>query len=211
MEVKGFLGHFEGSVPHSDFSSPPTAEEAASVAQWDKDEYSVKALLTHHIPDSTLVHVYNKSLLKDCWDLIVMEYIKKGLFAQVELRTKFMESHCPDKGSVHEFLDALWMKKEEYLHLESLSRRKTTILQLSSLLLHLSNFALNLLARAQLYALSKTIKSDLLIALISEDVRGLIETPLFIHIYTRGCRIYSPKSYILPTVHKNTTSLYSLM
>jgi len=49
-------------------------------------------------------------------------------------------------------------------------------------------------------------------------VRGLAETPLFVHVYTGGCQIYSqsaisenPKSYILPTVHKNTMILYSLI
>jgi len=107
MEVKGFWGHFDGLVPHPDVSSPPTTKEAASVAQWDKDECLAKTLLTHHLPDSTLVHVHNKTLLKDHWDHIVTEYTEKGLFAQAELRTKFMESCCPDKGSMHKFLDAL--------------------------------------------------------------------------------------------------------
>ena len=49
-------------------------------------------------------------------------------------------------------------------------------------------------------------------------VRGLTETPLFVHVYTRGCWIYSqlaisenPKSYILPTVHENTMISYLLV
>jgi len=50
------------------------------------------------------------------------------------------------------------------------------------------------------------------------ECKGAHWDPLFVHVYTRDCRIYSqlaisenPKSYTLPTVHKNTTTLYLLM
>jgi len=170
IKAKGFWGHFDGSVPQPSVSDPPTAAEAALAAQWDKDECSAKALLTHCIPDSTLVRVYAKLLLKECWDLVVTKYTKKGLFAQADLHTRFMELRCPDKGNVREFLDALRVKKEELstygVTIDQKDYRSTII---SSLPMHLSNFALNLLAGMRLYSSLKTIDLDSLIMLISEE------------------------------------------
>ena len=63
----------------------------------------------------------------------------------------------------------------------------------------------------------KNIHNDIVVGPII-GVRGLAETHLFVHVYTRGCWIYSqlaisenPKSYILPTVHENTMTLYLLV
>ena len=99
---------------------PPTADDTplASVevsttgnvqliAQWDKDKSSAKALLTHCIPDLTLMCIYNKPSVKEHWDTIVEEYSSKGSFAQADLWVCFMESRCPEKENVHNFLDGL--------------------------------------------------------------------------------------------------------
>ena len=94
----------------------------------------------------------------------------KGSFAQADLRSHFMESKCPDKGNVREFLDGLRVKKEELVTygvvIEDKDYRSTII---TSLPHHLSNFASNLLAGARLYSTSKTIDPDELILLISEE------------------------------------------
>src|SRR5438552_2017063 len=78
IDVKGFWGHFDGSTPRPTLSATPTAAEQAEVTQWDKDERSAKALLTHRIPDSTLIRIHTKSVLKERWDLIVAKYTEKG-------------------------------------------------------------------------------------------------------------------------------------
>ena len=105
--------------------------------------------------------VHNKELLKDHWDLIQKEYTQKGAFAQAELRSRFMESKCPDKGNVREFLDGLRVKKEELstysVVIDDKDYRSTII---TSLPHYLSNFASSLLASARLYAPSKTIDPD---------------------------------------------------
>jgi hypothetical protein len=54
IEAKGFWGHFDGTAAEPTLSSPMADEEAAC-NQWLKDECSAKALLTHCIPDSTLI------------------------------------------------------------------------------------------------------------------------------------------------------------
>ncbi|KAF8532697.1 hypothetical protein JB92DRAFT_2840380, partial [Gautieria morchelliformis] len=87
------------------------------------------ALLTHQIPDSTVIR-----------ELIVTEFSSNGVFAQADLRTHFMESRCPDRGNVREFLDSL--------------HYRSTIIK--SLPPHLSTFASNLLAGAKLYSMTKT-------------------------------------------------------
>ena len=68
-----------------------------------------------------------------------------------------MESKCPDKGNVHEFLDDLRVKKEELATYSIVIKEKdyhSTIIK--SLPPHLSAFALNLLAGPRLYSSTKT-------------------------------------------------------
>ena len=55
IEVKGFWGHFDGTLLKPTVSSPSAAGEQDVLNQCMKDKCSVKALLTHHIPDSTLI------------------------------------------------------------------------------------------------------------------------------------------------------------
>jgi hypothetical protein len=98
--VKGLWGHFDGSIAMPTLSSPPTADKETALTQWNKDDLSTKALLIHQIPDSTLICVHGKPLLKDQWDLISNEYMLKGSFAQADLCSHFMELKCPDKGNI---------------------------------------------------------------------------------------------------------------
>lgn len=171
IDAKGLWGHFDGTTPRPVLAvSPPTQTESDEMAKWDRDEKTVKALLTHQIPDSTLIHIHAKFLLKDRWDLITVEYTQKGAFVQADLRTRFMKSQCPEKGSIQELLDSLQVKWEELatygVTIEEKDYHSTII---SSLPVHLSNFASTLLANAQLYATTKTVDPDELIALISEE------------------------------------------
>ena len=45
--MKGLWGHFDGSVAMHTVSSPPSTDEDTALAQWNKDDLSAKALLTH--------------------------------------------------------------------------------------------------------------------------------------------------------------------
>jgi hypothetical protein len=170
IEAKGFWGHFDGTSPKPTVSSPPAAGEQEVLDQWTKNERSAKALLTHRIPDSTLIRIYAKDSLKDRWDLIKMEYTQKGAFAQAELRTRFMDSKCPDKGNVREFLDELRVEKEKLstygVTIDDKDYRSTIITSLPNFL---SNFASSLLANARLHATTGTVDPDQLISLISEE------------------------------------------
>jgi len=77
---------------------------------------------------------------------------------------------CPEKGNVCEFLDSLHVKREELatvsINIDTKDYLSTII---SSLPMSLSNFALNQLAAAKLYAPTKTIDPDALISLISKE------------------------------------------
>jgi hypothetical protein len=57
IEAKGFWGHFDGTSPKPTLSEPPATGEQDALNQWLKDERSAKALLTHRIPDSTLIRI----------------------------------------------------------------------------------------------------------------------------------------------------------
>ena len=185
IEAKGFWSHFDGtgsrpsdaptSVTGTDgvtTITPLSDTEIAAIDKWDKDERSAKSLLTQKIPDSTLMRVHNKRTVKDRWDAIVTEYTEKGAYAQTDLRARFLESKCPDKGNVREFLDNLRVKREELasvgVDIDEKDYRSTII---SSLPFALANFASSQLAAARMFATSKTIAPDLLISLISEEYK----------------------------------------
>ena len=82
----------------------------------------------------------------------------------------FLETRCQDKGNVRQFLDNLCVKREELatmgVEIDEKDYQSTII---SSLPIHLSNFASNQLAVARMYAPLKTIDPDALISLIAEE------------------------------------------
>jgi hypothetical protein len=183
VEAKGFWGHFTGTTPRPSAipvtitgtdgeitTTPPSDAELAAVTQWEKDERSAKSLLTQKIPDSTLMRVHTKRTVQERWSAIVTEYTEKGAYAQTDLRARFLESKCPDKGNVREFLDNLRVKKEELasvgVDIDEKDYRSTII---SSLPYLLANFASSQLAAARMFASTKTIAPDSLISLISEE------------------------------------------
>ncbi|KAJ3511824.1 hypothetical protein NLJ89_g3875 [Agrocybe chaxingu] len=176
IEAKGFWGHFDGSKPR-----PPvvtvTAEDGTTTttgeteeAQWLKDERSAKSLLMQKIPDSTLMRVHAKATVKDRWDAIKVEYTEKGAYAQTELRAKFLDSKCPDKGNVREFLGGLRVKKEELTKVGvDIDNKDYLSTIIASLPLWLSSFASAQLASARMFAESRTIDPDVLIGLLIEE------------------------------------------
>ena len=176
VEAKGFWGHFDGTTPRPNAVTTATATATATVdntdaiTQWDKDERSAKSLLTQKIPDSALMRIRKCKTVKERWDAITTEYTEKDTFAQTDLRTRFLESKCPEKGNVRQFLDELRIKREELatvgVDIDKKDYRSTII---SSLPIPLANFASNQLAFAKIHATSKTITPDSLISLISEE------------------------------------------
>ena len=186
VEAKGFWGHFDGaSTRPVDSTIPGTTTPGGSVAtaarsamtpeelvaaqsQWDKDERSAKSLLTQKIPDSTLIRIHSKKSVKERWDAIVAEFTEKGAYAQTDLRTKFLESKCPDKGNVREFLDSLRVKREELasvgVDIDEKDYRSTII---GSLPVHLVNFASAQLTAARIASI--TLTPDALIAILGEE------------------------------------------
>ena len=64
----------------------------------------MKSPLTQKIPDSTLMHIHKKLTVKEQWEAIVTEYTEKGAYAQTDLCSRFLESKCPEKGNIQEFL-----------------------------------------------------------------------------------------------------------
>ena len=59
------------------------------------------------------MEIHSKKSVKERWEVVVKEYTKKGVFAQMEMRAKLLTLRCLDKGSAKELLRGLWLKKEE--------------------------------------------------------------------------------------------------
>lgn len=71
VEAKGYWGHFDGTTPRPDpAATPATADDAAAIAQWDRDERLAKSLLTQKIPDLALMHIHKAKTVKERWDAI---------------------------------------------------------------------------------------------------------------------------------------------
>ncbi|KJA29505.1 hypothetical protein HYPSUDRAFT_97398, partial [Hypholoma sublateritium FD-334 SS-4] len=83
---------------------------------------------------------------------------------------RFLETKCPEKSNVREFLDNLRVKREELasvgVDIDEKDYRSTI---LSSLPTVLANFASSQLAAARMFSPDKTIMPDVLISLISEE------------------------------------------
>ncbi|KAF9501222.1 hypothetical protein BDN71DRAFT_1426847 [Pleurotus eryngii] len=78
VDMKGFWGHFDGTTPCL----------LRTVAVTDED-------------------IANASIetVKECWDAIIKEYLKKGFYARAGLQRQFLDLRCGDKEDVHEFLE----------------------------------------------------------------------------------------------------------
>ena len=113
VEAKGFWNHFDGSSSAPVTTTNSTDAEKAAKIQWEKDERSAKTLLTQRLPDSTVMEIHSKTTVKDRWDAVVKEYTVKGVYAQTEMRAKFLTSRCSEKGNAKDFLRGLRLKKEE--------------------------------------------------------------------------------------------------
>ena len=172
IEAKGYWGHFNGMMPWPDPVATATAEDAAILAQWDQDKRLAKSLLTQKLPDLALMHIHKAKTVKERWDIISIEYTEKGTFAQTDLLTHFLESKCPEKGNIWQFLDKLCVKCEELatvgIKIDEKDYRSTII---SSLPIPLTNFASNQMAFTKIYSPTKSIIPDLLISLISEEYK----------------------------------------
>ena len=169
VDVKGFWGHFDGTLVLPKLSTPPTDTELASKTQWEKDEHSSKSLLTQKLPDSTLVLIHLKASVRERWEAVVGEYTLKSEYAKTALRTKFLGMRCMDKGNVREFLEGLQLKKEELSQSGvDIDENNYFSVILSSLPPAMSNFASSQLAAAR-FSGTKTITSTNLISMLIEE------------------------------------------
>ena len=185
VEAKGFWGHLDGTSTRPINSTIPgtmtpggsvaTAEKpamtpeelAGAQSQWVKDGRSAKSLLTQKIRDSTLIRIHSKKSVKERWDAIVAEFMEKGAYAQTDLRTKFLESKCPDKGNVHEFLDSLRVKREELASVVEIDEKDYQSTIIGSLPFHPANFSSAQLTAARIASI--TLTPDALIAILVEE------------------------------------------
>jgi hypothetical protein len=78
--MKGVWNHFDGLASQpTTAGANPTAAETVVIDQWDKDECSVRSLLTK-LPDSTVVLVHGKKMVRERWEVVVSESLKKSRY-----------------------------------------------------------------------------------------------------------------------------------
>ncbi|KAF8834455.1 hypothetical protein BDN67DRAFT_914980 [Paxillus ammoniavirescens] len=143
--------------------------ETAANALWHKHESQAKNLLTQYIPNSTVLCIWNITMVHAMWTEIVQEYTKKGGYAQMDLHTQFLELKLP-KGDIQQFLDSLCTKCEELASIVVVIDEKDYCLTIiKSLPDSLTNFISNQLTSSCLWSPTKTIDPDILISVIAEE------------------------------------------
>jgi hypothetical protein len=114
--------------------------------------------------------VHMKVTVQEKWEAVMREYREKGVYAQTDMRTKFLASQCPEKGNMREFLDELRTMREELVQVGVVIEDKDYLLTIiSSLPVSLSSFALAQLAAARMFSLTKSIEPDILLSLLMEE------------------------------------------
>ena len=156
IKAKGFWDHFDGLATAPVLSETPMAVETAAKSQWHKDEQSAKVLFTQQLPDSTVMEIHLKKTVKERWEAVVREYTIKGVYAQTEIRAKFLISRCPERGNVKEFLRGLRLKKEE---LAQVGVRISNEEYLSTIISSLPNALANFTLMQMVWTLQQTSKA----------------------------------------------------
>ncbi|KZT22069.1 hypothetical protein NEOLEDRAFT_1072497, partial [Neolentinus lepideus HHB14362 ss-1] len=115
---KKLWGHFAGSVTRPQpAGTTPTAEEIEKTTKWDENEATARYLLSQKLPDSALMKIRRYPTVAERWSAIQLDFTSKGMFAQTDLRKRFLASKCPPKANVRNFLDGLATKREELMSL----------------------------------------------------------------------------------------------
>jgi len=116
-----------------------------------------------------VVLIHAKKTMRERWEAVVREFSRKSTYAQADLRAKFMGMQCLERKNPREFLEGLWMKKEEMAQAGVVINKKDYFsVIISSLPVALSNFASNQLAAAQ-FLLSKSMTPDDLLSMLVEE------------------------------------------
>ncbi|OJA11388.1 hypothetical protein AZE42_13744 [Rhizopogon vesiculosus] len=93
VEAKELWKQFDGTTPRpvgvastapdgTVTISPPDPD---ALAQWLKSEGLAKHLLTQHIPDSTVLRIWNLTNVAAMWMEIMHEYTEKGAYVQTDV------------------------------------------------------------------------------------------------------------------------------
>ena len=104
------------------------------------------------------------------WKEISKEYTEKGAYAQTDLCTQFLKLRLAKGADVCQFLDGLWMKKEELATVGvSIDNTDFQSMIIKSLPNSLANFTSSQLTAARLFTTAKTLEPDFLISIIAEE------------------------------------------
>ena len=168
IEAKGFWDHFDGLLSCPVLSEKLTAAETTAK---DKYEHSAKALLTQQLLDLTMMEIHSKKTVKEQWEAVVREYTVKGIYAQIEIRVRFLLMQCLERGNAREFLRGLRLKREELAQVGvKISNDKYLSTIISSLPDLLANFASMQISWA-LQHTSKLIDANTLMTMLLQEAK----------------------------------------
>ena len=116
LAVRNRWGHFDGKTPKpTPAGTTPTTDEQKEIDAWDKEERIASYMLSQKLPDSAIMCIRKLTTAAEKWKAMKDEFLMKGLFAQMEMQSSFIASHCPPGTKVSRFLIDLGTRKEELI------------------------------------------------------------------------------------------------
>ena len=117
------------------------------------------------------MEIHSKKTVKEHWEAVVREYMVKGVYAQTEIRVKFLLMRCPEKGNTKEFLRGLRLKREELVQVGvKISNEEYLSTIISSLPDPLANFT-SLQMSWALQHTSKPIDANTLMTMLLQEAK----------------------------------------
>lgn len=140
----------KGSITESETKLNEMYENEAD--QWDKDELVARYILSRVIPDSMLRKIYSETRsVKEMWEMLTKEFEQKTSLIQADLRAKFQNYRCPEKGDIRIHLNRLRQMHQDLENIGvTIEDGQYAAIIMQSLPSSYSDFMANIAAAAQL-------------------------------------------------------------
>ena len=167
LAAKNVSGHLLGSKVKPK-STPEAPVESAVSEQWEKDEFVARHMLGQRLRDSTLRKIIRKSTVAEMWTTITKEFETKSDVVQANLRSKFMNLRCADKGNLRTHLDKMSELWEELASVGvAIDNKEYTSVIIKSLPKEYASFVSSLAASAHL--IGKALDPDTMKTYLLEE------------------------------------------
>lgn len=112
LAMRGVVDHLTGAAakpmpPRNNAKPDEIADYEKALAELQKPEFICRQQLACALPNSLLWKILHNETVAKMWKTITTEYELKTSLVQADLRAKFQNLSCSDKGDLRAHLDKL--------------------------------------------------------------------------------------------------------